>query len=72
MSDYKIDKNIPIPYYEPYELPLREMQVGDSIEFPEKQRTSIASRASFLRRVEGLQFAIRKTGDGTCRVWRIK
>jgi len=72
MSDYKIDKNIPIPYYEPYELPLREMQVGDSVEFPEKIRACVATRASSLRRVEGLQFTLRKTGDGTCRVWRIK
>jgi len=72
MSDYKIDKNVPIPDNGRLILPLREMQVGDSIEFPKNKRPNVANMVNFLSRIENLKFTIRKTGDETCRVWRLK
>lgn len=66
----EIESSVPVPVRR--SVPLAKMDVGDSIEFPEVQRSSIASNASRTKKTNGKEFTIRKTGEGVCRIWRTK
>lgn len=68
MSEYKIEKGIPIPEKSRFKYPFRDMDVGDSVFIPGKKSDRI-SGAFFVHRPK--KFMCRKT-DGGIRVWRIE
>lgn len=73
---YKIDKDVPVPEApDPVELnssmPLEDLEVGESFEFPADKRSYVQSRVSGLKRRKGLEFTVRRMDELTCRVWRI-
>ena len=64
MSEFKIDKDIPIPYRGVY--PFEIMDVGDSF-FSNNQ--SVVSSSYGYGKYNGIKFTTKKEGDGY-RVWR--
>lgn len=69
MSDFVIEKNIPIPNpgTRGSGFPLREMEVGDSFVVPYSQVSSIYTLSKQLR---PKKFLTRKLDAKTSRVWR--
>ena len=69
-----IDKNIPIPNGAPRgappKYPFRDMEVGDSVLFPEAQQKIVAA-AHVHGKFTGKKFKTRSTEDGGVRIWRI-
>lgn len=67
---FTVERQVPIPNKE--NVPVKELEVGDSVAFPEFKRNAVASTASRLKKEEGKEFTVRKIGENTCRVWRTK
>lgn len=65
---FTVEKNVPIPSREA--VPLDEMEVGDSIAFPDFKRKSVQSKASLMKKRGEAEFTVRKIDDTTCRIWR--
>jgi hypothetical protein len=76
MSDYKIEKKVPIPnklYTKQPKWPFREMEIGDSFVLPESEVKNARSSAYQLHIRTGLKFIIRLNRDnGEYRCWRIE
>ena len=73
MSEFKIDKDVPIPEgagKKSYKYPFSEMEVGDSF-FTDVLREKLYPAASYYGKRNGKKFSIRKM-EGGYRVWRIK
>jgi hypothetical protein len=74
VEEFKVDRNVPVPE-EPVTrkqlFPLEQLDVGESIEFPQEHRRYVQSTVSTLKRRKGLEFTVRKVTDTACRVWRI-
>lgn len=72
MSDYVIEKDVPIPPQQwaknGLTYALRHMEVGDSVMAPGKKVSSIAASAG---RLKPKKFTAR-TVDGGVRIWRIE
>jgi hypothetical protein len=68
---YEIDDGVNIPVTRLH-VPLRDLEVGQSVEFPKERRASIASIASRLKRETGRVFTIKITNESTCRIWRVE
>lgn len=73
---YKIEHDIPVPddAKQPSArelVPIDELEVGDSVEFPRKLQTSVATIASRLRR-DGKSFTIKKVDEENARIWRVE
>ena len=79
MTEYKLEKNVPLPNDLEYmgakrKYPWLEMEVGDSFAIPEGRHESVrtASAAWVLRHPErDMRFSVRKLEDGTYRCWRV-
>lgn len=72
MSDYKIEKGVPIPdggRGRPTKYPLDKMDIGDS--FVAIAPRHIFSIISFYGRHHGKKFTARKLNDREYRIWRI-
>lgn len=68
--DYRVEDGIPVPVsVGSTSIPLRELQVGQSILFPRSRRAYIQTKASRLKK-EGMKFTVRTVDDKNCRVWR--
>lgn len=78
----KIEKNIPLKPKDrfrgkeksPFRQALERMEVGDSMLLPvtsRGQRQRYAATCSEVKKVSGLQFAIRKIEGDSIRVWRV-
>lgn len=75
MTEYKIEKGIVIPpkQLKKNKYPFVDMEIGDSIAFPIKERSSVSSAVNnFKNHIPQHRFTIRKISDTECRVWRIK
>lgn len=70
VTEYKIDKNIPMPprRHSPLQAIVKQLEVGDSFELPAGKY----ARAYNIARVNGFRLANRKAEDGMVRAWRIK
>lgn len=71
MDKYRIDKNIKIPGGQA-KLPINELEVGESFEFPLARRNSVQSRATRLKMLKNKEFAVKKIDAETARIWRVK
>lgn len=74
--DIKIDKDIPPPsdgkslkggYYGM----LNCLEVNESFEFSRHLQSSYSTAASAIKKRTGKIFTVRKTGQETCRAWRL-
>ena len=74
MSDYKIEKKVPVPEYRTKRAkwPFRKMEIGDSFELPDHEVKNARSSAYQLALRTNMKFIIRKMQDGTFRCWRIE
>ena len=71
MSDFTIEKNVPIPIQKRRcKYPWHELEIGDSFFVSEIKVISISSSANSYGTRTGKKFTIRSV-DGGCRVWRI-
>lgn len=73
---YKIDRDVPVPDDAQRPsiramVPIDELEVGDSVEFPLRLRTTVATTASRLKR-EGKGFTIKKIDEKSARIWRVE
>jgi hypothetical protein len=74
MTEFKIDKNIPIPkriYDSEYPYPIDNLNVGDSFFIEERTSTQVSHIISRGNKMLGKRFTSR-TMDGGVRIWRIK
>ena len=75
MSEFKIDKGVPMPKLRggpgrnPI-YPLGDMEVGDSFLVPGEKRSSLRSAIQMYGKRYGKRFSLR-TVDGGQRVWRL-
>lgn len=69
VSVTNIEDSVPIPVRKG--LPLKDLEVGQSVVFPRLDRASVQSRASVIKRETGKTFTIKKLDDDTCRIWRV-
>jgi len=75
---FKIEKGIEMPQGVLKKGPgadkygFKNMEVGDSFEFPEMKRNNVCSASSNRGKKLGFSFTIRKTSEGVCRIWRTK
>lgn len=70
--EIKIEKGLPLPekkwaHYGFIAAALKQMEIGDSFECTESQR----SAASQTAHRHGIKVITRKSGQGLCRVWRV-
>lgn len=70
--DYEIDNGVPIPVRVYPALPLRDLEVGQSIGFPLERRPNVQSSASRLKKETGMEFTVRAIDDENARIWRTK
>lgn len=72
---YTIESGVPAPALRGDGIssmyPLRQLEVGESILFPQVDRTRVQVYASQIKRTTGRVFTVRKVNEDTCRVWRI-
>ena len=69
----QIDKGIPVPmqnYGKNREI-LKQLEVGDSIYFPEDYQRILNGFYNVAKRL-GIKIAIRRQPEGGCRLWRVK
>lgn len=69
---YQIDSGVPIPEEKYTRVPLEQLEVSDSIQFPISKRRSVASLASRLKKETGKEFTVKKMDERNCRIWRTK
>ena len=69
MSDYKIEKGIPVPVMGRLKYPLADMMVGDSILVPIGDGQSLRNCASVHGKNSDRKFSVHKV-DGGFRCWR--
>lgn len=73
---YKIDSDVPVPSDAQRPtirtmVPIDGLAVGDSVEFPLKLRTTVATTATRLKK-EGKVFTIKKVDEKNARIWRVE
>lgn len=66
---YQIDSSTPLPP-ERGQLPLDQLEVGESFLFPLEERKKVQSLASNIKARNGKLFTVRKQDDLIGRVWR--
>lgn len=77
MSDFKIEKQVPVPKsYRQHKYPFADMEVGDSFFVPEddggnRVRDRVAPAANGYGKPRGWKFTTR-TVEGGARCWRIE
>ena len=72
MTDFKIEKNVPLPEDRPAatKYPFGQMEVGDSFAVDPSQATRVRNAACYHARNHGAKFSILKNGE-KFRCWRI-
>jgi len=69
--NYKIESGVPFPLVR-QKYPFTDMQVGDCMSIPpEEFRAARAAAYAYARRTPPKKFAVRRSYDGKCRIWRI-
>jgi hypothetical protein len=74
MTDYKIEKDIPIPSTKQVgkKYPLVTMDLGDSFVMPLVDRNSLTAATNYLRKSgDNKKFTTRRISETEMRVWRI-
>lgn len=76
ISVYKIEHDVPVPVDAKAPsvrdlVPIDELDVGDSVEFPIKLKNGVAVLATRLKR-EGKSFTIKKVDEDNARIWRVE
>lgn len=71
MPHNQIQKGVPIDVPLREQLPVAEMEVGDSFTVPYKQHKGVTSMLTRVQRKTGWRFRTRKEDSVTLRVWRI-
>lgn len=72
MSDYKIEKKVPIPNTtKRNNYPLGEMGIGDSFQLGGNELNQVRTAASWYGKRNGRKFAVRRYKDGY-RCWRVE
>lgn len=72
---FTIDTGVPVPAKEPStreQVPVHQLDVGESILFPLELRRAVSSIASRLKESDGKKFTIRKEGAANARIWRVE
>jgi hypothetical protein len=73
MSEYKIEKNVPIPKgYVSRKYPFKEMEVGDSFAVEEENYNRVRQAAYSYSFRNGIKLAVKRGLDGKFHCWRIK
>lgn len=72
---YSIDRDVPVPKDAKKPsirqlVPIERLQPGESILFPLKYRSTVATIASRLGTV-GMSYTIKKVDDKNARIWRV-
>ena len=71
MSDYKIEKKVPVPTTASRNnYPFGEMEVGDSFSIPIGEEYVARASAYWYSRTRPVKFSIRRTKEGY-RCWRV-
>lgn len=72
-KEFKIDSDVPIPAPKSSSpnVPIENLQVGESILFDKELRPKVQIAASRLKQAEGKEYTVRVVDDNNCRVWRI-
>jgi hypothetical protein len=76
MSEFKIEKGVPMPNHgnggREFPLPaaLRKMEIGDSVLVVNRSRDSVVGTTAFIKRETGARFSTRVV-DGGVRIWRV-
>ena len=68
----KIDSDVPLPSVRKSRVskwPFRDMEIGDSFEFPAEKRTSVSACCTYHSKQLGRKYATRSI-DGVYRCWR--
>lgn len=69
---YEVQDNVPVPVARKSYAPLYALQPGQSFEFPKDDLTGIQQAAARARAQGKGKFTVRKTEEGTYRVWRME
>lgn len=72
---YKIDNDVPVPKDAKRPsiremVPIDDLDIGDSVEFPLRLKAIVATTATRLKR-DGKLFTVKKIDDKKARIWRI-
>ena len=70
MSEYKIDKGIPIPRPGTAKYPLDEMEIGDSIFIEGKKSDRFGSVIAFYKPKKFVTRTVEENGAKGIRIWR--
>jgi hypothetical protein len=69
--EFPIEDNVPIPVRRSWSsIPIEQLKVGQSIQFPLEKRASVQTVASRAAKETGRKFTVRKVNDSEARVWR--
>jgi len=68
---FKIDKNVELPTVKST-YPYKDMEIGDSFEFPISERNKVSSSCSIYGKNNNRKYAVRSISDSRYRCWRIK
>lgn len=75
MSEFKIEKNVPLPVTKvrtKFRI-LYEMEKGDSFEFPSEYAVAVRSMVGSIHtRNPDIKFSVQRTGESTFRCWRVE
>ena len=73
MSDYKIEKNVPIPQgYVSRKYPFKEMEVGDSFVVEEENYNRVRQAAYSYSHRHKIKLAVKRGLDGKFHCWRVE
>ena len=72
ISVYTIDSGVPLPAERVLMVPLKHLEIGQSILFPLEKRRSVATMASVAAKTLNRKFTIRKQNAKEARVWRVE
>lgn len=70
MTQYKIEKGVPVPREHWHKYPLRHMEVGDSIVLPKSESEKIR-KASHMHGVRHNRKYVTRSTDEGIRLWRV-
>jgi hypothetical protein len=69
--DYRVETGVPVPVeVASKSIPIGNLDVGESILFPKARRAYVQTKASRLKKSDGMEFTVRVVDDKHCRVWR--
>jgi hypothetical protein len=74
VSDFTPEESVPTPKPRRvrYHIPVKDLEVGQSILFPKTERYYVATTASNMKKKTGKEFTVRAVDTDNCRIWRTK